>query len=1549
MNEQQPQQQSTLQINTPTLPKMGGAIQSIGKGWGAVGTSGAASLELPLPISPGRGFAPALGLSYQSNVGNSAFGIGWTNTVNAITLRTTGGVPGYDGTDLAQGPGGDLWMPERNESDGSLIARTANAYNGEPLAETCTVVRHWPRVEGEFALIEHWSTATDTAGFWLIHRADGTLHVYGRTESSRRADPNDSQRVGVWLIDESLNTRGEHIVYEYQAETDLPAEPQWRDYRAQRFLKHVYYGNAVAHPHLYAWKTDSWKDQQWHFHLIFDYGERCTDLEELPTFKEPQPWLERSDPFWNYAYGFELGTRRLCRQVLMFHHFPEELGPEPALVQRLLFEHRADPLGYNHLTAAHVQAYDSLGQIESRPPTEFSYNAFDLAPQPQGWAQFPDMPGLNDGQHYQLVDLYGEGMPGVLCRYDQAWYYREPLRCESGGDNVCYSEWKRLEQIPLADSSKSVHQSLTDLTGDGKLDWVLAMPGMNGFFTLDPQRNWAGFVPFEAFPGEFLHPMAQMADLMGDGLSDLALIGTRSVRLYANLREQGFADGIDVPHLAKTAEGDDDELPSLSRTALELIAFADVLGSGQQHLVRIRHNEVKCWPNLGRGRFGKGFVLCALPFAESEFNAAQVLLADLDGSGAVDLIYLETNRLRVFMNRCGEGYEQTSSDLSWPENVQYDRLCQVSTADPQGLGCSSIILTVPHMAPRHWRYDFVKAKPYLINRSCNNMGASSSVTYRSSAQEWLDEKQEQHAAGVENPISQLPFAMHLVSRQTQLDDITGNRLTQGFSYRGGYYDRFEREFRGFRLLMQTDTEASAAERATAGFSAPILSKTWFHTGAAIDPARTGYYDRDTLAQPLQPTLLQNYHFNDRAAQPLNNPDEDTAREVARALSGRVLRSETFAADDDPATAVPYTVQENRALVRILRPKGEHQPYAVLQALDLESLSYQYEPTIADDPLCQHQINLEWDEYGTCVHGFSVHYARRKTVDDPPPFTDEHQQTWWKDAHDSAQQKWYLTQARAKLIHLADPEAWRLGLPYQARNNALVLEKAALAPTKLNYDYFLAQSKDDGEWARQSQLAGLSMQYYIDPENWQTLAPGKATIEGLTAHMATAELDARALSAYDVLKDEDGNMQFNLKEKLESPEVGYHIMELFLPEVASQAPADPGEAKSYLWAVHRGFPVYQGLDRFYNVCKYRETRSHGQTEITWDDYDCLTVAVTLPDKCTTRSLNIDYRTFLPAMIEDANRNIQEARYNAFGEPLVTSFRGTESGQPVGFHELESYIPPLDRDPAIAIADPKLAIGNFASAGFANLFNWMGRLSRTAPPSPTWLAWARGEGFVLPSGHFCDRAWQHVAGVVNPDANEVILKQQMDAAMRQPVYAAMLLADSYPKDPEAPINPEDPDMQVRLSITCLDGFGRTLQTLQEVEPGKSWQLDEQCELILNEDGTPLEAEAPRRWRCSEPVEYNNKGKTVRIYRPSFINKPCYMKVESMRRHLFHDQQFYDAAGRPTETVLAKQMLQGDPPVLKPLRRETWYWIWCNVAFDENDLFEPPPEQGRRNWWS
>lgn len=1538
------EQQGTLDINAPALPKGGGAIQSIGKGWGAVGTSGAASLELPLPISkaPNRDLVPALGLGYSSDVGNSPFGIGWRLTTNAITLRTTKGVPKYDGNDQVVGPGGDVWMPEKSD-DGKLISIAVSEYNGVQIG-THHVVRYWPRVEGAFDLIEHWTKDDDAdnpAGFWLIHGADGSLHCYGKTEASRRADPQDKTHVGVWLIDESLNLRGEHVVYLYQAEAEAPVAPQFRDYRSQRYLRRVLYGNAQANANLYAWKANGWKDAIWNFHLLFDYGERSADLTQVPVYDLPGiergEWgAPRKDPFWNYAYGFELGSRRLCRQVLMFHQFTEELGSDPLLVQRLLLEHRESPLGYNHLTAAHIQAYDNQGQMESRPPMEFFYNPFELDPTREGYSEFPEMPGLNDGQRYQLVDLYGEGMPGVLFSSDKAWYYREPLRADSGGNDVSYGDWERLPGIPVADSSKPIRQSLSDLTGDGKLDWVIARPGLSGFFTLNPDRTWSNFVAYAAFPTEFFHPMAQLADLVGDGLTDLALIGPRSVRLYSSRRAVGFSHGDNVPH-------DDDSLPLLSSTQTELVAFSDPLGSATQHLIRIRHNEVKCWPNLGHGKFGKGFVLCELNFKYAEFDSSRVRLADLDGSGAVDLIYLESDGFRIYMNHGGEGFEEDYVKMPWPQGVRYDRFCQVSIADLQGLGCSSLILTVPHMEPRHWHYDFVSAKPYLVNASHNNMGAVTGVSYRSSAQEWLDEKAELIAAG-KAPVSHLPFAMHLVSRQTQLDEITGNRRTQGYSYRQGFYDSFEREFRGFGLLLQIDTEASAAERSNPGFTAPILSKTWFHTGRAIDMRDDGYYDGDTNAEPLRTTLLHEYHLSDAAGRVIS-PDEDLAREMARTLSGSMLRAEVFAADDDPETAVPYTVQENRFLIRQLRPKGKNHPYAVLQSLALESIAYQYEPQMADDPLVQHTLNLAWDKFGSLTHGFVVHYARRKTDKDSPPFRvdqpgdesdEDYENKWWLDAHDEAQQCWYLTEAKAEYRHLEAPDGWRLGLPYRQRANALVLEKDELKPVDINHENFLEWGDDEGAWAAKAVLTGLSLQRYQDPATGKLLEPDNLIFTALPDYLETAELDATALSAYDKLKDENGDMPFNLKEKLESPEVGYHIMDLFLPDAVQGEPEDPTDARNYLWSVRKSFPTYHSLAGFFNVEQFQQTKSHGITCVAYDEYWCLSTAVTLPDGCTTSILDIDYRSFLPAGIIDPNQNTQEARYNAFGEVLVTSFYGTELGVEVGFDPLSDYQPPEDRSPAGAIADKHNAIGNYATATFSAPFSWMGK-APPAAPAP-WLAWARSEGFVLPDGHLCSRARVHLEGLQNPTANERQLQQYLDDAHREPVHIVTLQADRYPGDPE---------LQIRAAIACWDGFGRSLQTKQEVEPGLAWVVNDKGELEPDENGRPREEQAARRWRVSERVEYNNKGETVRIYRPYFASAYRYINDASIRESGYHDQQFYDAAGRPTHTVLAKKMLQGNPPEEKPLRREQRYRTWYTIAFDENDLFDPPPAQRRSIW--
>ena len=57
------------------------------------------------------------------------------------------------------------------------------------------------------------------------------------------------------------------------------------------------------------------------FEVVFDYGEH--DAGRPDARMTPADWPVPPDPFSSYRAGFEVRTYRLCRRVLMFHHFPE--------------------------------------------------------------------------------------------------------------------------------------------------------------------------------------------------------------------------------------------------------------------------------------------------------------------------------------------------------------------------------------------------------------------------------------------------------------------------------------------------------------------------------------------------------------------------------------------------------------------------------------------------------------------------------------------------------------------------------------------------------------------------------------------------------------------------------------------------------------------------------------------------------------------------------------------------------------------------------------------------------------------------------------------------------------------------------------------------------------------------------------------------------------------------------------------------------------------------------------------------------------------------
>src|SRR4051812_29591459 len=88
-------------------------------------------------------------------------------------------------------------------------------------------------------------------------------------------------------------------------------------------------------------------------------------------------------------------------------------------------------------------------------------------------------------------------------------------------------------------------------------------------------------------------------------------------------------------------------------------------------------------------------------------------------------------------------------------------------------------------------------KPHLLVRVTNNLGAETALEYASSTEFYLADR----AAG--RPwASRLPFPVHVVRRVETIDRVGRNRFVTEYAYHHGYFDRVEREFRGFARVDQ---------------------------------------------------------------------------------------------------------------------------------------------------------------------------------------------------------------------------------------------------------------------------------------------------------------------------------------------------------------------------------------------------------------------------------------------------------------------------------------------------------------------------------------------------------------------------------------------------------------------------------------------------------------------------------------------------------------------------------------------------------------------------
>ncbi|MGB7816858.1 MAG: SpvB/TcaC N-terminal domain-containing protein [Methylotenera sp.] len=985
-----------VSVPSISLPKGGGAIHGMGEKFSANPVTGTGAMTVPIAISPGRaGFGPNLSLSYDSGTGNGIFGLGWNLGHASISRKTDKGLPRY----VESEP--DVFLLSGAEDLVPLISSSSDEIKSQELIKfqnkEYQVYRYRPRIEGGFALIERWLNKADSADcIWRTISKDNITSWFGRSEQSRIFNPTNHSQIFQWLLDETHDDKGNVIRYEYIAEDSENIEINacennrtQADRTANRYLKRIQYGNTVSYLDQAKWPTNEWM-----FEVVFDFG-------EAPNHK----WPMRDDPFSNYRAGFEIRTYRLCHRVLMFHHFTE-LGNEAYLVKSTNFLYQfaetrnPEQPGYTQLKSVTHHSYEvdnstlhsrQLPQLTlkyTQPKINSTFQFVDAS-------QLENLPVGTQGSGYQWVDLNGEGLSGVLTEQAGAWYYK-PNYGESEGV-PSFGPTTVIASQPSFAALSSGRQQLMDLAGNGEIDLVDFSGNNPGFYERTYDDNWKSFVPFIALPNiDWNDQNLRFLDLTGDGHADALITEQDVFTWYQSLDEHGF----DSSQQVKQAKDEDDGPTLVFADLTQSIFLADMCGDGLTDIVRIRNGEVCYWPNIGYGHFGKKVTLDNSPlFDHSDmYDPHRIRLADIDGSGPIDIIYLGGDGANLYFNRSGNSLSNAFL-INIP--VATENIGAVQVADLFGSGTACLVWNshLPADAAHPVRYINLMAegKPHLLKETDNNLGAITTIEYTPSTKFYIQDK----LAGTPW-ITKLPFPVHCVSKVIVKDYWRGTEFGSQYSYHHGYFDGAEREFRGFGRVEQVDVEDYgeflkgniASPYITNDqklFQPPIKSVTWYHTGAAIDRKRIlDQFAAEYFPEKYKNQLNQSVFKERKLCEPELPPDltAEEWREALRACKGMVLRQESYELDvDDLGRKVEkpvriYSATTHNCNIQRIQKRGENK-HAVFLVTESEALSYYYElelpklpnTKVTPDPRISHTFNLRHDNHGNPQQSLAVTYGR----------------------------------------------------------------------------------------------------------------------------------------------------------------------------------------------------------------------------------------------------------------------------------------------------------------------------------------------------------------------------------------------------------------------------------------------------------------------------------------------------------------------------------------------------------------------------------------------
>lgn len=1496
---------NAIEVPSISLPKGGGAIKGIDEKFSVNAVNGTSSFSIPLPFSPARGASPSLGLSYNSGSGNGIFGLGWNVSLGSIKRKTDKGLPQYldaiDSDTFLFSEAEDLVPEFKKEADGSFQLDSNDEYiiNESDSPDGLFTIRNYkPRTEGGFSRIERWSSKSSEEIKWRVITKDNVTTLFGWTDKSRIADPNNTNRIYEWFPEFVFDDKGNSSQYIYKSEDEIGFDELLLHNRNRLKGGNITYVNLYIDTILYGNKTpykqfeDAFPaETDYMFQTVFDYG----TLLAGDSFETINDWDFRTDAFSDYKPGFEIRTTRLCKRVLLFHVFEElalelDKSDKKTLIRSVNFDYdiatEQDFTFLKKITAfGYIKKLDGTYSHKQLPPMEFEYQTHDWNTEVKTISSeaLVHAPIGFDEQQYQFTDLFNEGLSGILSEQGNGWYYKHNL-----GDGE-FAQAKLVSPKPSFTGLGGQLQ-LADLDADGGKQLVSFNTEPRGYFELNDDNEWHGLRSFKALPNiNFADSNTRMLDLDGDGKPEVLISEDNVFTWYSSEGRNGFAAA------KKTTKSFDEEIGPhiVFADATETVYLANMSGGGLTDILRIRNGEVCYWPNLGYGKFGSKVALDNAPVFDypHAFNPSYLRLADIDGSGTSDIIYLGKNKISCWKNLSGNRFSTTPFEIDPSPEIHSQ--AKVTVVDLLGNGVSCIVwsslLSKDANAPLKYIDLMNSKKPHIMVSYKNNMGKEVSLEYTPSTKFYIEDK----LAG--KPwITKLHFPIHCISKTTTEDKITGHKFSSSYKYHHGYYDHPEREFRGFGMVEQTDAETfehwvkSGATNITEAdlHQEPIISRQWFHTGAflrndkILSQFEQEYWYEEMNRQGFT-AVNHEKDLDDAFIIPakgipqsvIDKLSPEEYQQALRACKGMPLRSEVFALDaikygDTPAARkkelTPYSVATHNCVIELLQPKGKNK-YAVFIVKECEAVSYSYERN-TEDPRIAHTLNIEFDEYANILESVSVVYPRR-TADTSLPIEVQ-----------AIQNKPSITFTKNEFTNDAiDSDSNRLRLAAEVKT----YELKGVAKTG---DYY---SKENFESILDNANSSVALYHELD----KPLVVGKAQ-RRLIEHVKTLFYSNDLTGSLPLQTLETKAISFESYQLAYIPELLTDIFGTKVNDALVELEGKFTHSKDELgnpdtdWWIRSGIvqfiegaeTVVDAQNRFYIPIAYIEPFG-SKTKVKYYDSYCLFLEETediLGNKAKVAEFN--FRTLIPKRMMDINGNFSEVLTDELGLVKAMAILG-KGNQADDLSGLQEETDAGENTSVLSFFNPPVTPQGITDS--IALVNTGRQLLQNA------------------TARF----------VYDFDAYQVNGK---------PNVAATILRETHSKNEDGDINPET---KLQMSFEYSSGIGKVSMKKVQAKPGKAKRVRVQLNNSILVD--EIDTASLLRWIGNGKTILNNKGNPVKQYEPYFSVTNQYEDYKELVETGATSVMYYDAMGRLVRTDMPDGTFS-----------TVTFDSWKQIMFDAND---------------